>query len=141
MFQLKNLCQSILLLTALIMSAVQAHEPETQAVLTHHLESFGAGDVAAIMEDYTEDSVVILPNAVLKGTEQITGLFEALVQEFSQEGVTFELTQSTVVDHVAYIIWNADTPNNHYKYATDTFVIKNSKIMMQTVAYDADPKN
>ncbi len=68
-------------------------------------------NVGAIMEDYTDESIIALPNAALKGKAQIAGLFEALVAETGQEGVTFELTNSTVVDHVAYITWHAETPD------------------------------
>ncbi|MEM7536720.1 MAG: hypothetical protein AAF639_31355 [Chloroflexota bacterium] len=34
-----------------------------EAVLTHHLEGFSSGDVDMVMEDYTEDSVLIMPDA------------------------------------------------------------------------------
>ena len=43
----------------------------TQAVLDHHLGSFGAGDVDATMEDYTDDSILVLTDATLTGRDAI----------------------------------------------------------------------
>ena len=42
-----------------------SHTRSTEEVLNAHLTSFGAGDVDAIMQDYGEDSVVIIPPAKL----------------------------------------------------------------------------
>ena len=133
----------ILTLTSLILmfSSAQAHQEQTEAVLNHHLQSFGAGDVSAIMADYTENSVVVLPNGVLRGKSQIKGLFEALVTEFGKPGVIFNLTNTTLAGDIAYITWNAETPDNSYKYATDTYVVKRGKIAYQTVAFDVVAKN
>ncbi len=38
----------------------------------------------------------------------------------------------SVVDDVAYIVWNAETDDNIYQIGTDTFVVKDGKIMKQT---------
>lgn len=35
--------------------------PSTEDVLNHHLASLGAEDIEAVMEDYTEDSVILTP--------------------------------------------------------------------------------
>jgi len=34
---------------------------QTAAVLGHHLEAFGAGDVNELMKDYTEESYALYP--------------------------------------------------------------------------------
>jgi hypothetical protein len=116
------------------------HALSTEEVLNKHLASFGAGDVDAIMEDYTDDSVIILQSGVLDGPEAIRGLFEALVAEFSKPGMTFSLDATHISGNVAYIVWHAETANNIYEYATDTFVIQDGKIQTQTVAFSASPK-
>jgi len=129
-------------LAALVFAGHAAHADQdvTERVLNHHLQSFGAGNVAAIMEDYTDKSVIILPNGVLKGRGQIIGLYNALVAEFSKPGMKFKLTNTKIDDHLAYITWNAETQDNVYKFATDTFVIKGGKITHQTVAFDVTAK-
>ncbi len=120
--------------------AALADRDVTERVLNHHLQSFGSGNVAAIMEDYTDQSVIILPNGILKGRKQIKGLFNALVAEFSKPGMKFNLTNTKVDDHLAYITWNAETQDNVYNFATDTFVIMGGKIKHQTVAFHVTPK-
>jgi hypothetical protein len=126
--------------TVVAVPLAHADQMTTEKVLNHHLQSFGAGDVNAIMADYTDESVVILPNGVLKGKTQITGLFKALVAEFGKPGMKFNLTNTKINDHVAYIVWNAETQDNSYKFATDTFVIEGGKITQQTIAFDVAPK-
>ena len=113
----------------------------TEQVLNHHLQSFGEGNVDAILSDYTDSSVVIIPNGVLNGREQIRGLFEALVAEFGQAGTEFELTSSMVEGPLAYITWHAVTADNTYSFATDTFVVTDGKIAYQTVAFVVSPRD
>ena len=141
MLKFKNVVQVFLLSCLLSIGVAQADQLQTEQTLTHHLESFGAGDIPAIMSDYADNAVVFLPNGILKGKAEITGLFDALVAEFGQEGVVFNLKHSAVDDEVAYIIWNAETPNNSYTFATDTFLVKDGKIMVQTIAFNAVPKS
>ena len=41
----------------------------------------------------------------------------------------------------AYIVWNADTPDNDYEFATDTFVIRDGEIVAQTLGTVVVPKD
>lgn len=125
----------------LLIQPVYADEASSQAILDHHLASFGAGDVAAIVEDYTESSAIVLPTGVVRGKEQITALFEGFVAEFGKPGVVFTLTGSTVVDDVGYITWTAETPDNSYSFASDSFFFKDGKIAYQTIALVVAPKS
>jgi hypothetical protein len=42
-----------------------------ESILDHHLGAFGERDVDAILEDYTEDSVIIIPTSVIKSLDHI----------------------------------------------------------------------
>jgi ketosteroid isomerase-like protein len=42
-----------------------------ESILDHHLGAFGARDVDAILEDYTEDSVIIIPTSIIKSLDHI----------------------------------------------------------------------
>ena len=117
-----------------------SHAMSTEEVLNKHLTAFGAGDVDALMEDYSEDSVIILQSGALEGPDAIRALFEALVAEFSKPGMTFSLDATHISGEVAFIVWHAETADNVYEYATDTFVIEDGKIKTQTVAFAATPK-
>ncbi|NNE84853.1 MAG: nuclear transport factor 2 family protein [Alphaproteobacteria bacterium] len=106
----------------------------TEKVLGHHLAAFGAGDVADIMSDYTSDSVLITPGGALRGLDQIRPLFEGLVAEFGKPGASFTMGTQIIEGDIAYIVWSAETADNVYEVATDTFVVRDGKIHRQTFA-------
>lgn len=104
----------------------------TETVVNHHLEAFGAGDIDAMLSDYTPDSVMMTAAGNLTGPDELRPAFEDLIAEFSKPGAVFEMQHMSVVDDVAYIVWNAETEDNVYRIGTDTFVVKDGKIMKQT---------
>ncbi len=109
----------------------------TQAVLEHHLQAFGEG-VEAIMADYTDDSVVITPDATYRGLDEIRGFFIAFVEALPEGFLdAFTLKRQEVVGEVAYILWEA---NPWFPLGTDTFVVREGKIAFQTFAAHAKPE-
>ena len=53
----------------------------------------------------------------------------------------FSLEEKTVEGEYAYIIWRAETPENTYEFATDTFVVRDGDIVAQTLGTVVSPKN
>jgi hypothetical protein len=47
--------------------ATAEEETSAAAVLDHHVQAFAAGDVDAMLADYTEDSVFITPQDIFEG--------------------------------------------------------------------------
>ena len=113
----------------------------TEKVLDHHLKAFGDRDMAAILADYGEDSVLLTPDGPIKGQEQLRALFEALFADFAKPGAVFETKQRIIEGEVAYIVWTAETADNHYELGTDTFIVKDGKIAVQSFAAKVVPKN
>jgi predicted SnoaL-like aldol condensation-catalyzing enzyme len=113
----------------------------THDVLTHHLDSFGKRDLDGLMADYTAASRLFTPNGVLRGTSAIRELFVMLLSEFSKPGMSFELLRQDIDGDTAYIVWTAETADNRYELATDTFVVKDGKIVTQTFAGKISPKH
>ena len=103
----------------------------TQATLDHHLQAMGEG-IDALMQDYTEDSVVITPDATLRGLAEIrafgTAFLEALPAGFWD---TFKINRTEVAGEVAYILWEAKPS---FPLGTDTYVVRDGKIVYQTFA-------
>jgi ketosteroid isomerase-like protein len=112
----------------------------TQAVVNHHLQAFSAGDMNGVVSDYALDAVLIVPNGVLRGVDGIRPLFQALIAEFAKPGANFDLQELVVEGDVAYIRWVAETADNTYDLGTDTFIVRDGKILMQTFAFKATPK-
>jgi len=112
----------------------------TESVLDHHLTAFGERDMDAILSDYTEESVVVTNHGTYRGLSEIEGLFEGLFAEFGQEGVTMDVTQQEIEGEHAFIVWEAETPDNVYEFATDTFDIDDGEIEFQSFAAKITPK-
>lgn len=112
----------------------------TDDVLEHHLDAFSEQDMAAILDDYDDDSVVITDEETYRGREEIEGLFEELFADFAQPGSEMELHHQAIEDEVAHIVWDGETPDNAYEFATDTFVVRDGTIVVQTFAGKIEPK-
>jgi ketosteroid isomerase-like protein len=114
--------------------------PTTKDVLDQHLKSFGENDLNALLADYTSDSVLFVPGRPLRGPHAIKPFFQALFSEFAKPGASFSLRQQSVDGDYAYILWSAETADNLYESATDTFVVQNGKIVAQSFAAKIIPK-
>ena len=114
---------------------------QTEKTLLHHLQAFGEGDVDAVMSDYTEDSVVITPDGSLKGPGEIRPLFEKFLREVIPPGSAFEMLQQVIEGEVAYIFWSAESPKYNIPLGTDTLIIRDGKIAIQTFAGQIEPKS
>jgi hypothetical protein len=112
----------------------------TQAVLDNHLTCFGARDLDGILSDYAENAILFTPEGALKGPDEIKPLFERLLAEFGKPGASFSMKTMSVDGGYAYIIWSAETADNVYELATDTFVVRNGKIVVQSFAGKITPR-
>lgn len=106
-----------------------------QEVLNHHLEAFSAGDVDAVMQDYTEQSVLIVPEATLKGLDAIRAAFTDFFGGLFKPGTyQFTMGRVEVIDDVAYIVWHSSNQGADVLLGTDTLVLREGKIAIQTFA-------
>jgi ketosteroid isomerase-like protein len=113
---------------------------DTDRVLDHHLDAFANQDLEEIMVDYVEDSTVVTNLGVYRGLGEIEELFTGLFDEFSQEGTTLEVDDTIVEGDFAYLLWQAETPDNDYEFCTDTFYIPEDAIEFQTFAGKIEPR-
>lgn len=113
----------------------------TKDVLQNHLEAFGQGDVNRILSDYAPDAVLFTNDGTLKGADALRALFERLTDEFGKPGATFNMQRQIIEGDYAYILWTAETPDNVYELATDTFVIRNGKIVAQSFTAKINSKS
>ena len=106
----------------------------TQEVLDHHLQAFGEG-LESILSDYDDNSCVISQQGSFRGLTEIRTFFIAFIESLP-EGMmdVFNVTKSEVDGEVAYMTWEA-LP--WFPLGTDTFVIRDGKILYQTFAAHA----
>jgi ketosteroid isomerase-like protein len=112
----------------------------TKEVVDHHLKCFAEGDLNGILSDYGTGAVLFTPDGPLIGTDAMKPLFQAIFAEFSKPGAVFNMLQKSVEKDFAYILWTAETADNTYEIATDTFVVQNGKIIAQSFAGKIVPK-
>jgi ketosteroid isomerase-like protein len=103
----------------------------TEQVLDNHLAAVTKG-IDAIMEDYSDDSVVMAQQASFQGTANIRAGFEALFAGFPPGFFdVFKIVDRVVNGRFAYITWTA---HPFVLMGTDTFVVEDGVIVCQTTA-------
>jgi SnoaL-like domain len=112
----------------------------TSDVLNNHLKCFGENDLDGVLADYSSDVVLFIPDRPLKGLAAIKPFFQAIFLEFAKPGASFTMRQRYIDGDYAYILWSAETADNLYELATDTFVVRNGKIVAQSFAAKITPK-
>ena len=113
----------------------------TEDVLNHHLKAFSAGDAEEAAKDYDDQSVLITQDGQVVGraaikaamTEFFSGLFKPGTYEFAMD-------KTEIAGDVAFIAWHADTASHQIPLGTDTFVMRDDKIAVQTFAAQMNPK-
>ena len=112
----------------------------TSDVLDRHLNFFAKYDLAGILADYSSDAVLFTPAGPLRGAAAIKPLFQTLVSEFAKPGSWFRIHHRSIEGDHGYILWTAETADNSYELATDTFVVRNERIVAQSFAANIKPK-
>jgi len=105
---------------------------ETNAALDNHLAAAQRGDLEGVLTDFSEDSVLFLPQGPVRGITELREFYKAfLTTPPSGFPNAFELLRRDVEGEVAYIVWKAEPG---VTLATDTFVVRGRKIKVQTFA-------
>ncbi|MGZ3939666.1 MAG: nuclear transport factor 2 family protein [Flavisolibacter sp.] len=107
---------------------------ESEDVLLHHLHSFASNDLDKLMGDYTLESILITHEETYNGPEEIRAFFTELMDHFPTNESDFKLDKLVSDGELVFIVWHATTPTLEVALGTDTFVIKNGKIVKQTFA-------
>ena len=103
----------------------------TQDTLARHLQAFTEG-IEALMRDYTEASVLFTPQGPLTGLASIRAFLAGFLADSPPELLAaLTLVRRDVAGEVAYILWKAEP---FIPLATDTFVIRDGRILVQTFA-------
>lgn len=136
---MKSIC--LLSVTAMLFACTSApsdgeqfDENQTKTVVDHHWAAFKANDLEETMRDYTDESVLITPDATYRGLAEIRENFGNAFRFFPKDSSTFSLDKTIVVKDVGYILWKSKTPAFNVTYGTDTFIIRGGKIVRQTYA-------
>ena len=114
--------------------------PTTSDVVDQHMKNFYEKNLDGVLADYVSNSVLFVPGGPLRGLTAIKRFFQAFLAEFSKPGSTFAMHEKYAEGDYAYILWNAETADNRYEAATDTFIVRDGKIVAQSFAAKIIPK-
>lgn len=103
----------------------------TAEIIDHHQKCFRARDIDALMADYSVDAVFLGPEGALRGPDAIKPVFQRFFAEFAKPGASIAGKQRLIEGEYAYLLWSAETAENSYELASDTFVIQNGSIRLQ----------
>jgi ketosteroid isomerase-like protein len=100
-----------------------------QEVFDHHLLAFSQG-LDALVSDYTEHSSIFLKDQTITGLDGIRAFFDAFLKGIEPGfWASFKIVRQDVSGDTAYLVWEASP---FIKLATDTLLIRNGKIHVQT---------
>jgi len=63
-----------------------------------------------------------------------------MIAEFAKPGAMFSMDHQSFDGDYAYIHWTAETADNVYEVGTDTFVVRDGKIVAQSFTGKIVPK-
>ena len=109
-----------------------ARAESTENTWKHHIQAWEARSVSAIVSDYSDESVLVLNNQIFKGREEITTVFTQLFRIF--DNGSNRIDTPLLFDRFVYITWHFSPTNKPEFFGTDTFVIEDGKIILQTIA-------
>lgn len=109
-----------------------------EEVFAHHGQTLGAGDLEGILEDYSDDAVLIVQSEVFRGKDGARQVFTQLLKDVPEA----EWQLSTVfAEDVLYLEWSAAAKGAGRRVddGIDTFVFADGQIRVQTVRYTVQP--
>jgi len=105
----------------------------TEAVIRNHLQAFvEQKGIAAILSDYDDDARFHSEARTYRGKQEIGTFFADFIASLPPGAAQrFALRSLRVDGDLAYITWSA---GGEIPLGTDTFVVRNGKIVSQTFA-------
>lgn len=114
------------------------HSTLTEAVVRNHLQAFVEHKgIEAILNDYDDDARFHSEAKTYEGKQEIRGFFTNFMASLP-DGATqrFSLRTLRVDGELAYITWSV---GREVPLGTDTFLVRNGKIVSQTFAMYSSP--
>ncbi len=102
---------------------------DIRQVFDHHLQSFALG-LDALMSDYSDESVIQLPDRTLRGLSEIRQFFSDFLASIKPGfWEAFHVQRQVIEGDIAYLVWDAKP---FVALATDTLYVRDGKIVVQT---------
>ncbi|WP_067976725.1 nuclear transport factor 2 family protein [Mycolicibacter icosiumassiliensis] len=112
-----------------------------QEIFDHHLQALLARDVDELLVDYTDESELITPAGVARGSTGIRAAFSQLSAALAD--ADFEIKSQTYSGNVLLLEWTLDAPGARGVVVdgVDTFLFDDDSIRVQTISQQMHPKS
>lgn len=111
--------------------------PTPHDIFAAHASALASGDVSKILEDYSEDALLLTADGPLKGKGAIGEFFTAALGALP--GAEFTIGSTVFARDALLLQWSATSPKGKITDAVDTFVFADGKIRLQTTVLRLEP--
>jgi ketosteroid isomerase-like protein len=110
----------------------------TGEVINDHLEQGKHGSLEEdLPRNYAEDVTVVIADGLYQGHDGVRALAERLRSELPH--AAFQYTTVVVHGDVAFLEWTGEGDGARVRDGVDTFVVRDGKIVAQTIHYTVEP--
>jgi hypothetical protein len=104
----------------------------TLEVVEHHNKALNSGNLEETLLDYKEDSFIMTPGGLVSGLKAIREFFDANIKGHLPPETKMKYHTVTSNGKLGYTRWEATSPYVTYLMGSDTFIVENGKIVMQS---------
>jgi ketosteroid isomerase-like protein len=108
-----------------------------QDIFAAHASALAAGDIGRILEDYSDDAVLLTADGTFRGRNAIgefcTAALGALPEAY------FTMGAAVFEGDALLLLWSATSPKGKITDAVDTLVFADGRIRLQTTVFHVEP--
>jgi ketosteroid isomerase-like protein len=104
-----------------------------QDAFAAHASALTSGDVATILEDYSDDALFLTVDGPLQGKQAIGEFFTAALGALPE--AEFRMGSTVFAGDALLLQWGATSPQGKITDAVDTFVFAEGKLRLQTTVF------
>jgi ketosteroid isomerase-like protein len=102
----------------------------TETIFKEHFQKVFSLQLDAVLEDFTEESVLFSPDGVFRGLDGIRQFYQGAMQLLTPDVLSsVKVHRQEFKGEFAYVVWSAGAI---MPLASDTFHLKDGKILMQS---------
>ncbi len=107
--------------------------PTTEQVLASHEAALGEQNAEKVSTHYAKDAVVIANGDTYRGPKEIALMYAKLINALPE--ATWRTNVAVIHEDLAYVEWACESGIAKVECGTDTFIVTNGFITIQTASF------
>jgi len=106
--------------------------PAPVDVVNHHIRAYANKDIEAVLQDYADDAVMVMPNGICAGKRELRKGFEAFL---AMQTPSTKMTMKVASIHGDVVVedWSLDGGGTSTIKGSDVFVVRHGKIVFHAL--------